>query len=83
MKYRKRKGKKGRRWRKHKVEGRPIGKKEQEKRDVKKEEQYSDILEKLTSIGDPYENMDMLTKKTHALHLFYSEMKVGEKCYMF
>ena len=42
----------------------------------KKREQYEDILSNLAIIGDPYDNMDIQTKKTHALHHFYEYIKV-------
>ena len=43
---------------------------------MKKGEQYKDIINKLESIGDPYDEMDMKTKKEHAVHHFYDNMKV-------
>ena len=71
-----RKRRRGGHCRKKKTEGKSHGNEEEEKRQEKKGTQYNDILDKLEGIGDPYEDMDMLTKKTHALHQFYSYMKV-------
>ena len=34
-----------------------------------------DIKKKLDGVGEPYDNMDMKTKKTHALHHFYSKLQ--------
>ena len=44
----------------------------------RKAAQYSDILKKIEVIGDPYDTMDMKTKKTHALAHFYEYMKVNK-----
>ena len=40
-------------------------------------EQYTDIVNKLEIIGDPYD-VNMHIKKTHALHHFYAFLKVSE-----
>ena len=71
-------GHKGRRkkWRTKKVGSKPNGEKENNRRKMKKGEQYKDIINKLESIGDPYDEMDMKTKKEHAVHHFYDNMKV-------
>ena len=73
-------GHKGRRkkWRTNKVGTRPVGEKKENSRKKKRGEQYSDIINKLESIGDPYDDMDMKTKKEHAVHHFYDKMKVFE-----
>ena len=76
MKTRK-KRKKRRNWRKHRAPGRPHGTKEKKLKEEKLSTQYQDILDKLDSVGDPYENMDMVTKKTHALNHFYRILKVN------
>ena len=47
----------------------------------RKKEQYTDIVHKLKVIGDPYDHMDMKTKKTHALYHFYQYMKVVKYAY--
>ena len=48
----------------------------EKQRQEKKETQYADILEKIEKVGDPYDSMNMKTKKTHALAHFYEHLKV-------
>ena len=36
-------------------------------------------MEDLEYLGDPYDKMDLLTKKNHALYMFYSLLKVLDK----
>ena len=54
----------------------PLGEKEERKRQEARNEQLESIAEKLDAIGDPYENMDMKTKREHALFHFFSKLQV-------
>ena len=56
---------------------RPVGSKEQIKRNDKKASQYEEIVDKVEGLSNPYEDMDMLTKKKHAIYHFYSELEAG------
>ena len=42
----------------------------------KREQEYSDILSALTTLGNPFDDMNIEEKKRHALFLFFYKMKV-------
>ena len=70
-------GKKGgKKWRKGKDRTNPLGDRKETEMKDKKDNQYADILKKINIIGDPYDDMNMKTKKTHAFASFYDFMKV-------
>ena len=73
------KKKKGKNRRQGKVRSNPKGDKMGKQVQEKKDTQYEDILQKIEKIGDPYDSMNMKTKKTHALAHFYEHLKV-QKC---
>ena len=64
-----RKRKKGRRG------TRPVGPLEEQKRVEKREQEYSDILSALTTLGNPFDDLN-IEEKRHALFLFFDKMKV-------
>ena len=53
----------------------PMGKKKEKKRKDKMQEHMADIKNKLDMVGDPFDNMDMKTKKMHALSQYYTKLQ--------
>ena len=78
---RKIKKKSGKKWRKGKDRSNPNGQKKVTEVEERKKEQYTDIVHKLKVIGDPYDHMDMKTKKTHAFYHLYQYMKIVKYAY--
>ena len=66
----------GKKWRKGRDRTNPSGEIREKEAEEKNENNYSEILNKLEIIGDPYDQMNMKTKKTHTLHHFYDYIKV-------
>jgi hypothetical protein len=66
--------------RRGKIGTRPLGVVEEEKRVVRREEEYSDVLSRLDTLGDPFDDMNIEEKKRHALFLFYDKIKVMFVC---
>ena len=62
-------------FRRGKPGARPLGEKKETERSEKKRDEMDDIKNKLDALGDPYENMDMKTKRTQALHHFYTKLQ--------
>ena len=52
-----------------------MGKREENRREIRAAE-YEAVLENLDFLGDPFDMMDLGTKKQHALSLYYKILKV-------
>ena len=52
-----------------------MGKREEDRKEIRAAE-YETVLENLAFLGDPYDMMDINTKKQHALSLYYKILKV-------
>ena len=62
-------------FRRGKPGSRPLGEKETKERYEKKRGEIEDIKNKLDALGDPFDEMDMKTKKTLALHHYYTKLQ--------
>ena len=74
-KYKKSKKEK-RKWRQGKSETKPKGETYESTNAERKAEQYMETLNKLEIIGDPFDSMNLDTKKKHAISCYYSLLKV-------
>ena len=70
---RNRKGKKG--WRAGKTSTRDMGERERIRQEIRDEE-FQRVEDNLDYLGDPYDQMDLHTKKQHALAMYYKLLKV-------
>ena len=52
-----------------------MGQREKERAETR-ETEYEEITDHLDYLGDPYDQMDLLTKKHHALSMYYQILKV-------
>ena len=61
--------------RKGKAGSRPMGDSEVQ-REKLRDEEFHQIVKNLDDLGNPYDQMDINTKKLHALSMYYEKVKV-------
>ena len=75
MKKKRRKRRRNKWKRKGKSGARPMGDREAQ-REKRRDEEFDHIVKNLDSLGNPYDQMDINTKKLHALSMYYEKVKV-------
>ena len=63
-------------WRRNKPGTESMGEREAVRKDVRKAD-LKQVLENLDYLGDPFDQMDLETKKQHALSMYYHLIKVN------
>ena len=56
-----------------------MGDRERIREDVR-ESEFKNVLENLDQLGEVYDQMDLETKKKHALSMYYQLLKVSVSC---
>ena len=69
------KRKRKRKWKKGKKGTRDMGKREEERKEIR-EAEFMKVEENMDFLGNPYDMMDINTKKHHALSFYYEILKV-------